>query len=88
MFIGGLARIWLIMFGELGFDLDEDQNNDIIAHLHIVSMTGIMTILLINLLIAIMSDTYNRIMVNIESANYMIMNGLIMWLELVLFSKR
>lgn len=75
---------WLLTFGE--FD-DNDWKNTQGAILFSVS-TCILTLILMNLVIAIMSDTYEKVMTGINESDNKQLNSMILQYENLLFLQR
>ena len=87
-YMRSFEHTWLLMFGEFDED-DYDKNlrtlnGPIIFFLN----TCIMPLIMLNLLIAIMSDTYANVMESIKDTDYKAMNIIIMQIEHYLFWKR
>ena len=76
------------MFGEFD-DSDYDiEERTLVGPLIFFLNTTSLPLILLNLLIAIMSETFDRVMSNIDDSDYKIMNIMIMQIEHYLFWRR
>lgn len=82
--IDSVKHNYRLMFGD--FDLQDDISNS--GWILFVVSSCLMTLVMLNMLIAIMSDTYARVMGDIVPSDYAELNDMILEEELMLFRKR
>ena len=80
-------ELWLLTFGEFEMNHSEVIKTQEGAYLFLVS-TGVLTLILMNLIIAIMSDTYEKVMTSIVDSDNRQLNKMILQYEKILLWKR
>lgn len=82
--MSSLKHNYRLMFGD--FDLQDDISNS--GWILFVLSSCLMALVMLNMLIAIMSDTYARVMGDIVPSDYSELNSMILEQEYMLFWKR
>lgn len=78
-----ILNVYLLCFGEFSVDNYDGQDYTIF-----IMATILLQLIMLNLLIAIMSDTFARVMDEIEETDGMALNNLILDVEALRFRKR
>lgn len=78
--ISSLGTEWLVMFGEFGDKTPMEANNSVEPVIFVVA-TAILPMILLNLVIAIMSDTYEKVITSIDESDNKQKNSIILQFE-------
>lgn len=83
-----IMNVYLLVFGEFTFDNFESEKNQTGRWFVFIIATILLQLIMLNLLIAIMSDTYEKVMAEIDISDGLELNNLILDAESLKFRNR